>query len=118
MTPFDAGLGRLVKFDKGDFVGRAALEEASRTARPRRLIGLVSRGRRPLRKGQSVLRDGEGVGTITSGAPSPTLGRPIAMAYVQPTAQAIGTKLSVDIRGTQYPATVVPLPFYDRKKKN
>ena len=116
LTPFDAGLGRLVKFDKGDFVGRKALEEASRTARPRRLIGLVSRGRRPLRKGQSVLRDGEGVGTITSGAPSPTLGRPIAMAYVDGDLDTGTGAFTVDVRGRGEAVDVVELPFHQRQK--
>ena len=116
LTPFDAGLGRLVTFDKGDFVGRAALEEASRTARPRRLIGLVSRGRRPLRKGQSVLRDGETVGTITSGAPSPTLGRPIAMAYVDGELDTGTGTFTVDVRGRGEAVDVVDLPFYQRQK--
>src|SRR5699024_5584309 len=116
LTPFDAGLGRLVKFDKGDFVGRAALEEASRTARPRRLIGLVSRGRRPLRKGQSVLRDGEGGGTITSGAPSPTLGRPIAMAYVHGDLDTGTGAITVEVRGRAEAVDVVELPFHQRQK--
>jgi aminomethyltransferase len=60
---------------------------------------------------------GKSVGTVTSGAPSPTLGRPIAMAYVDPAHAEVGTKLEVDIRGTTVPATVVALPFYQRPKK-
>ncbi|WP_017570086.1 glycine cleavage system aminomethyltransferase GcvT [Nocardiopsis halotolerans] len=115
LTPFDAGLGRVVKFDKGDFVGRAALEEASRTSRPRRLIGLVARGRRPLRRGQDVLRDGTSVGTITSGAPSPTLGRPIAMAYVDGDLDTTTGAFTVDVRGRGEDVDVVELPFYKRQ---
>ncbi|MEU0239793.1 glycine cleavage system aminomethyltransferase GcvT [Nocardiopsis sp. NPDC006198] len=116
LTPFDAGLGRVVKFEKeGDFVGRGALEEASRTARPRRLIGLVARGRRPLRKGQDVLRDGETVGTLTSGAPSPTLGRPIAMAYVDGDLDTSTGAFTVDVRGRDEDVDVVELPFYKRQ---
>ncbi|GAA0978804.1 glycine cleavage system aminomethyltransferase GcvT [Nocardiopsis tropica] len=116
LTPFDAGLGRVVKFEKeGDFVGRGALEEASRTARPRRLIGLVARGRRPLRKGQDVLRDGETVGTLTSGAPSPTLGRPIAMAYVDGDLDTSTGAFTVDVRGRGEDVDVVELPFYKRQ---
>ncbi|CAL9426333.1 Aminomethyltransferase [Nocardiopsis dassonvillei] len=116
LTPFDAGLGRVVKFDKeGDFVGRAALEEASRTARPRRLIGLAARGRRPLRRGQDVLRDGAVVGTITSGAPSPTLGRPIAMAYVDGELDTATGTFTVDVRGRGEDVDVVELPFYKRQ---
>jgi len=58
------------------------------------------------------------VGEVTSGTFSPTLNRPIAMAYVQPAASSLGATLNVDIRGTKYPATVVKLPFYERSKKN
>jgi aminomethyltransferase len=64
-----------------------------------------------------VLHGNEIVGEVTSGTFSPTFERPIAMAYVRPTAQAIGTRLAVDIRGTQHAAVVVPLPFYERGKK-
>jgi len=116
LTPFDAGLGRVVKFEKdGDFVGRTALEEASRTSRPRRLIGLVARGRRPLRRGQDVLRDGVTVGTLTSGAPSPTLGRPIAMAYVDGDLDTTTGAFTVDVRGRGEDVDVVELPFYKRQ---
>ncbi|MFB8763193.1 glycine cleavage system aminomethyltransferase GcvT [Nocardiopsis alba] len=116
LTPFDAGLGRVVRLDKsGDFVGRAALEEASRTARDKRLVGFVARGRRPLRKGQDVLRDGSVVGTITSGAPSPTLGRPIAMAYVDGDLDTTTGTFTVDVRGRGEEVDVVELPFYKRR---
>ncbi|MFV2197643.1 glycine cleavage system aminomethyltransferase GcvT [Nocardiopsis sp. LOL_012] len=115
LTPFDAGLGRVVTFDKpGDFVGRAALEAAARTSRERRLIGLASRGRRPLRRGQEVLRDGTAVGTVTSGAPSPTLSRPIAMAYVDGDLDTATGTFSVDVRGRTEEVDVVELPFYKR----
>jgi aminomethyltransferase len=115
VTPFEANLGRVVKFDKpGDFVGRAAL--ASRAAEgPRQvLIGLTVRSRRVPRHGYPVLLDG-GVadGVVTSGAPSPTLGVPIAMAYVS---TASAGELYVDIRGEAVPATVTELPFYRRRK--
>lgn len=120
-TPFDAGLGRVVRFDKpGDFVGRAALakiaEAVGETAATRRtLVGLVARGRRVPRRGYPVLRDGEVVGEVTSGAPSRTLGRPIALAYVS-RAAAGGGELAVDIRGSHEPVDVVDLPFYRRSK--
>jgi aminomethyltransferase len=85
MTPFDAGLGRVVKLDKpGDFVGRAALAERSQHPQGRVLAGLTCHGRRVPRHGYTVLWDGEPCGTVTSGAPSPTLGKPIAMAYLDP----------------------------------
>ncbi|GLF94787.1 glycine cleavage system aminomethyltransferase GcvT [Streptomyces yaizuensis] len=121
LTPFDAGLGRVVKFEKeGDFVGRAALAEAAeraRTAPPRVLVGLVAEGRRVPRSGYEVVTGGTVVGTVTSGAPSPTLGKPIAMAYVDQAHAAPGTEgVGVDIRGSHEPYQVVALPFYKRQK--
>ncbi|MFI6104135.1 glycine cleavage system aminomethyltransferase GcvT [Streptomyces sp. NPDC051310] len=121
LTPFDAGLGRVVKFEKeGDFVGREALAaaaERARTAPPRKLVGLVAEGRRVPRAGMQVVADGTVIGEVTSGAPSPTLGRPIAMAYVDAAHAAPGTPgVGVDIRGTHEPYEVVALPFYKRQK--
>ncbi|HEV2781023.1 MAG TPA: glycine cleavage system aminomethyltransferase GcvT [Actinophytocola sp.] len=115
-NPFEAGLGRVVKFDKpADFVGRAALEAKRGAAVTSTLVGLVGTGRRAPRHGYPVLdADGGQVGTVTSGALSPTLGHPIAMAYVPPALSEPGTKLAVDIRGTATPAQVVKLPFYKR----
>jgi aminomethyltransferase len=121
LTPFDAGLGRVVKFEKeGDFVGRAALQEAASRAEenpPRVLVGLVAEGRRVPRAGFSVVADGKVIGEVTSGAPSPTLGKPIAMAYVDAAHAAPGTAgVGVDIRGSHEPYEVVALPFYKRQK--
>ncbi|MGW0808829.1 glycine cleavage system aminomethyltransferase GcvT [Nonomuraea sp. NPDC002799] len=114
LTPFDAGLGRVVKFDKpGDFVGRSALEAVKDDAPRRRLVGLVARTRRVPRHGYPVTKDGVVVGEVTSGAPSQTLGRPIAMAYVDTGAE---TGLAVDIRGSHEPMDLVELPFYRRNK--
>ncbi|GAA1539259.1 glycine cleavage system aminomethyltransferase GcvT [Actinomadura kijaniata] len=113
-TPFEAGLGRVVKFEKeGDFVGRSALEAAAQTPAGRRLVGLVARGRRAPRRGYDVVTsDGTPCGVVTSGAPSPTLGRPIAMAYLD---SGVGeTELAVDVRGRREPVDVVALPFYKR----
>ncbi|MGW1227255.1 glycine cleavage system aminomethyltransferase GcvT [Streptomyces sp. NPDC002530] len=120
LTPFDAGLGRVVKFEKeGDFVGRKALEAAAgraETAPPRKLVGLVAEGRRVPRAGFSVVANGEVVGEVTSGAPSPTLGKPIAMAYVDAAYAEPGTEgVAVDIRGSHEPYEVVALPFYKRR---
>lgn len=113
LTPFDAGLGRVVKFDKpGDFVGRAALEPLKDTPPRRRLVGLVAQGRRVPRHGYPVVAEGRVVGEVTSGAPSQSLGRPIAMAYVD---NGINEGLAVDIRGSQEAMDLVELPFYRRK---
>jgi aminomethyltransferase len=124
LTPFDAGLGRVVRFDKttngGAFVGREALEKAAELAAthpPRVRVGLVSPGRRVPRAGMPVVSsDGTVIGSITSGAPSPTLGKPIAMAYVDAAHSAPGTAVAVDVRGTHEPVEVVALPFYTRTR--
>ncbi|MFD4141993.1 MULTISPECIES: glycine cleavage system aminomethyltransferase GcvT [unclassified Streptomyces] len=121
LTPFDAGLGRVVKFEKsGDFVGREALQAAAERAEtdpPRKLVGLIAEGRRVPRAGMSVVAGGTVVGEVTSGAPSPTLGKPIAIAYVDAAHAEPGTPgVGVDIRGTHEPYEVVALPFYKRQK--
>ncbi|MFL6052797.1 MAG: glycine cleavage system aminomethyltransferase GcvT [Actinoallomurus sp.] len=114
-TPYDAGLGRTVKLDKpGDFVGRAALAARADTPPGRTLVGLVARGRRVPRHGYNVVTpDGTPCGVVTSGAPSPTLGKPIAMAYID-AGHAEDTDLAVDIRGKHEPVDKIALPFYRR----
>ena len=122
MTPFDAGLGRVVVLDKpGDFVGRAALAERAQAAPRRVLVGLTVGSRRVPRHGYPVLWDGQPRGTVTSGAPSPTLGVPIAMAYLEPgpaqlAAEDADARLAVDIRGRAEPARLTGLPFYHRPR--
>ncbi|MCW2603019.1 MAG: gcvT [Pseudonocardiales bacterium] len=113
-TPYEAGLGRVVRLDKpSDFVGRAALAERG-TAPVRTLVGLHGLSRRVPRHGFAVLdASGAVIGEVTSGAPSPTLGYPIAMAYLD-AAHAGVTEVAIDIRGSAEPAQVVPLPFYKR----
>jgi aminomethyltransferase len=116
-NPYEAGLGRVVKFDKqADFVGREALERVSRDGPRRSLVGLALRGRSVARHGHEVHEPGDAspIGVVTSGAPSPTLGMPIAMAYVPPADAAVGTMVEIAIRGAPVEADVVPLPFYKR----
>jgi aminomethyltransferase len=114
-TPFEAGLGRVVKLDKeGDFVGRAALARAFAEGPRKQLVGLVLRGRGIARHGYEVFAAGARVGTVTSGTMSPTLNEAIAMAYVPPSSAAAGTIVEVGVRDQKVPAEVVPLPFYKR----
>jgi aminomethyltransferase len=114
-TPFDAGLGRVVKLTKpGDFVGRAALEKVAAEGPRRRLVGLTVEGRGIARHGYPVLVGERRTGGVTSGTQSPTLGVPIAMAYVAPGDGQPGTMVDVEIRDGRVPARVVPLPFYRR----
>ena len=117
--PVQAGLGRVVALatKSGDFVGRAAIE-AGPAVDSRVLVGLAAEGKRAGRAGYPVLAGDEVIGEITSGALSPTLGYPIAMAYVDPGYSTAGTTLALDVRGTPVPATVVDLPFYNRKSSD
>jgi aminomethyltransferase len=114
--PFQAGLAWAVKMDKGDFIGREALARRRQDPAQRRRVGLELAGKRIAREGAAVLQGGHMVGLVTSGTFSPTLDRPIAMAYVEPAQMAPGTECEVDVRGNPEPARVVPLPFYRRNR--
>jgi aminomethyltransferase len=120
-NPFWAGLGPVVSLAKeSDFVGRAALEtlkaEGAGSTTGRKLVGLKGLGRRAGRSHYPVLKDGVVVGEVTSGQPSPTLGYPVALAYVDVEHTEPGTALDVDLRGKAEPFEVVALPFYKRVK--
>lgn len=118
-TPFEAGLGAVVSFKKEEpFVGREALEAAKAAGPSRVLVGLRGLGRRAGRGGYPVFAPGaeEAMGSITSGQPSPTLGYPVALAYVAPAFAEAGTAVEVDLRGKREPFEVVALPFYHRDR--
>lgn len=119
--PFAAGLGPVVALSKeGDFVGKAALaakkEAGAGVTTGRRLVGLKGLGRRAGRGHYPVLNDGAVVGEVTSGQPSPSLGYPVALAYVDVAFMEPGTALDIDLRGKTEPFEVVTLPFYKRQK--
>lgn len=113
--PAQAGLGRVIVADKESFVGKgAAAPEGARV-----LVGLTAEGRRAGRAGYAVhatADDAEAIGEITSGTLSPTLGFPVAMAFVEPAYSEVGMQVFLDVRGTRIPATVTTLPFYRREK--
>jgi aminomethyltransferase len=127
-NPIEAGLGWVVKVEKGDFIGRAALMEIKARPLPRKLVGFEVTGRGVARHGYP-LRDLEGreVGICTSGSPGPTVGKNIGLGYL-PTAMAevagekppdmtaTGTRFLVDCRGKNVDAVVVQTPFYKRAK--
>ena len=114
-TPYEAGLGRVVKLGKeGDFVGRAALEKAQAEGPRKKLVGLKIRGRGIARHGYDLFARDHRTGVVTSGTLSPTLGEAIAMAYAAPSDAEPGTILEVGIRDQRVPAEVVVLPFYRR----
>lgn len=112
--PSQAGLGRVVAADKESFIGKDGVDAAADAPV---LVGLEAEGKRAGRAGYAVVaEDGSVLGEITSGALSPTLGHPIAMAYLTPSSAEEGTAVFLDVRGTRIPATVTALPFYRRTK--
>ncbi len=112
-TPLEAGLGWLVHLDtKGDFIGRSVLEQQKANGVERKIVGLQMQGRNIARHDYPVLSAGEVIGKVTSGTLSPTLGYPVALAYVSANLAKVGQNLGVQIRNKTYPATVVKRPFY------
>jgi len=116
VNPYEANLGRVVKLEKGEFVGRSALAAIQQTGPRRRLVGLVMRDDAIARHGYPVRVDGSEVGVVTSGTLSPTLGERIAMAYLPSGEASIGGEVEVVVRERPHPAEQVKLPFYRRPK--
>jgi aminomethyltransferase len=113
-TVLEADLGWIVKFDKGDFIGRPALARQREEGVRRKLVGFEMVGRGIARQGYPIVRGGRRIGQVTSGAPAPTLQRSIGLGYVEIEAAAVGTEFAVEIRGAPVAARVVPTPFYKR----
>jgi aminomethyltransferase len=114
---WEAGLDRYCKMDKGEFIGREALERAKAAGVKRTLVGLEMIDRGIARDEYCCCSEtGDAIGVITSGSPSPTLGKNIALAYVPPSMSAVGTPIYVEIRRQKYKAQVVPTPFYKRPR--
>ena len=120
IDPISAGLGWAVTLDKDKdengekFIGQEAIQKIAAQGPVKMRVGLKLEGKRTPRQGMNVLVDGNIVGTVTSGCLSPTLGIPIAMAYL-PTAQAQpGTAVQVDLGSGHLPGQVVELPFYKK----
>lgn len=116
-NPLEAGLAWTVKFEKGDFVGRETLDHVKTQGVRRKLVGFEMTGRGIARHGYPVKStSGEVIGQVTSGSPSPTLGKNIGLAYVPVGQDKIGTPILVDCRGKDIEAVVVKTPFYKRSK--
>ncbi|MGH9674035.1 MAG: aminomethyltransferase family protein, partial [Bryobacteraceae bacterium] len=116
IDPFEAGLGRMVRFDKGDFIGRDALQARQQRGLQRRLTGFEMRGRGIGRDGYEVLSEGRPAGWVTSGSPSPTLGRNIGLCYLPADEAEIGRTIEIVVRGQPVEAVTVATPFYKRAK--
>ena len=115
-NPFEVNLGRVVKLEKGEFVGRAALQAIQQTGPARKLIGLQMIDNAIPRAGYDVRADGQPVGAVTSGTLSPTLGTRIAMALVPAELAGVGNRFEVVVRERPYAAEQVKLPFYKRPR--
>jgi aminomethyltransferase len=113
-TPLEAGLGWVVKLDKGDFVGREALVRQKEQGLQRKLVGFVLTDAGIARHGYPVLQEGRQVGQVTSGTRSPSLGTSIGLAYLPPALAAEGSTFAVEIRGRPAAARAVKTPFYTR----
>jgi len=115
--PLDAGLGWVVKLDKpNEFVGKAALLSAKERGITRTLVGLRMLDRGIPRQGYTIhdASGAEQIGEVTSGTQSPSLKQAIAVAFVPKSNSAIGTRVTVDIRGAKVPAEIIATPFYKR----
>ncbi len=115
ITPLEAGLGRFVKLDKDDFIGKAALLKQKSTGVKRRIAGLEMVDRGIPRTGYDVTADGVKIGYVTSGNFSPTLGKNLGMALVDSAYSEVGQEVSVVIRNKELKARIVVLPFYSKR---
>jgi aminomethyltransferase len=110
-SPLEARLDRFVKLEQGGFIGAEAIARRREQGHPRLLVGFILEERGVARAGYPIAREGEEVGTVTSGAPSPTLGKSIGLGYVPPTLATVGSRFEVMVRGRRIPARVVETPF-------
>ena len=115
-TPLEAGLGWITKFNKGEFIGKAALEAQKSQGLGRKLIGFEVEDRAPARDGYPVVIIGQEMGTVSSGSPAPYLQKNIGMAYLPIAHTTVGTEIFILIRGREVPARIVEMPFYKRGK--
>lgn len=114
INPLEAGLGVSVKLGKSDFIGRPALARITLKGVKHKIVGIELIERGVARSGYALYVGERQVGTLTSGAPSPTLNKSIGLAYVEAEFAVPGQSVQVDIRGRRTAARVVTLPFYKR----
>ncbi|MFW6086551.1 MAG: aminomethyltransferase family protein, partial [Myxococcota bacterium] len=116
-TPIEAGLGWVVKLDKGDFIGREAIARVKEQGPAKRLVGFEMTGRGIGRHGYPILdSEGQRIGVVTSGGPGPAVGKNIGLGYVPREMSRVGTRIGVEIRGKVVDAVIVKTPFYKRRK--
>lgn len=116
-TPLEAGLSWVVKFSKGDFLGRSVLSQQKEHGLERKLVGLIMLEPGIARAGYPLFKSDVSIGRITSGTQSPSLGKAVALAYVAAAEAALDNVVDVEIRGRKIPAKVVSTPFYRRQAR-
>jgi aminomethyltransferase len=114
INPLEARLGWTVKLGKGDFIGRDALQQVKEQGPKRLLVGIELLDRGVPRGGYAIYAQDQQIGTLTSGAPGPTVHKNIGMGYVEAVHAAVGNQVQIDIRGRRLAAQIVALPFYKR----
>jgi aminomethyltransferase len=119
ISALESGLGWIVKFDKGDFIGKQALLAQKEQGLKRKLLGFVLTDAGVARQGDLLVSSegGEQIGVVTSGTKTPTVQKSLGMALVATQYAAVDSKLSCVVRGRNIAASVVPLPFYKRVQK-
>ncbi len=115
-TPIEANLNWTVKFNKGAFTGSDVLKKQKEQGVSKTLVGFELGKGPAARHGYPIVKDGKTVGEVTSGTMAPTLKKNIGLGYVPPALSAIGTVFDIEIRGKNYPATVIETPFYTRAR--
>jgi len=112
--PIEAGLGWITKLDKGDFIGREPIARLKAAGMARTLVGFEVEGRAIARHGHPILKDGRQIGQVTSGTFSPSLEKAIGLGFVEVGHSAVGTQLTIDVRGRMAGMRIVKMPFYKR----
>jgi aminomethyltransferase len=116
ITPYEAELGWIVKLDKGEFIGRAALAKQKQQGLKRKLVGFEMRGRGIGRDGYEVRLEGAAAGWVTSGSPAPSLNKNIGLCYLPASEARPGRTIEVMVRNQPVEAETVATPFYRRAK--
>jgi aminomethyltransferase len=115
-TVLEADLGWILKLEKGDFIGKAALAKQKTQGVARKLVGFEMTGRGIARSHYAIVKGGKPIGEVTSGGPAPWLNKNIGLGYVAAEHSAVGTEFAILVRDNPVPARVVPTPFYKRKR--
>ena len=118
VSALSSGVGWVIKFDKGEFVGRSALMTERAGGLKHQLVGLEVLDRGIVREGAPVYHDDEKIGWVSSGTMTPTLNKSVALAFVPPQFAKVGTKLTAEVRGKRLAVQVIKKPFYKRSENS